>query len=313
MLDWVPKRAPFEKSGRWNSAGDELSRPGSIVPENLKNNEFGLAAILWFDTGIRQGEGKLRVTPIFIVLAATILTSAIGRPAWADHAERIRDAGVLRIATNPGMEPMEYQQNGNLLGYDIDMGNALAEHMGVRAEWVIYENLDELVTLIEDGTSRDDFDITISAMGINEKRTQRSIAVPYFKSGLTILTTNSAADVATLEDLAGKRVAAVLGSTEHDVVRRMRNVTVVDARNYGECLGLLNTGNAQVAVLDVPVALLAVKRDPVSLRVPESPFEVEWYGIYMPKDEKHLFQEIRSAIQMMRRDGTLEQLRAGWF
>ncbi len=106
----------------------------------------------------------MRRNSAIIVLMVVILASAAGRPAWSEHAKNIRATGVVRIATNPGIEPMEYRQNGQLVGYDIDLGNELAKHMGARAEWVVYENLDELVSLLIDGTSSDTFDIVISAM-----------------------------------------------------------------------------------------------------------------------------------------------------
>ncbi len=178
---------------------------------------------------------------------------------------------------------------------------------------MVYQRLDELVTIVRDGIPNDDLDIVISAMGIDDERTQRSIAVPYFKSGLTILTTRSDVTIADLDDLDEKKVAAVKGSTEFGIISRMRNVTIVTAYTYTECVNHLITGKADAAVLDVPVALLAAKRSPTMLRVIATAFEDEWYGIYMSKDEKQLFRDIRLAVQKMRRNGTFERLRAKWF
>ncbi len=255
----------------------------------------------------------MRTPSLVFIFAALFLVGVIGRPAWSDQAEKIRDSGVLRIATNPGIEPMEYRRNGELSGFDIAVGNALAEHMGVRAEWVVYENLDDLVKLIKNGKSKDEYDIVLSAMGIDDERTQHSIAVPYFKSGLTILASASENVIEELDDLFGLEVAAVAGSTEHGIVSRMADVVIVTAANYGECVDYLVMGKAQAAVLDVPVALLAEKRNPDKLRASKSAFEIEWYGIYMNKDEKHLFRETRDAVKMMQRDGTFERLYAIWF
>ncbi len=89
---------------------------------------------LWSDSGIRQREKKMRMTSVLILLVIIILATATGRPAWSEQVEDIRSERILRIATNQGIEPMEYRQNGNLIGYDIDLGDELAKHLGAQAK-----------------------------------------------------------------------------------------------------------------------------------------------------------------------------------
>ncbi len=236
-------------------------------------------------------------------------------PVMADggHLDTVRAAGAIRIGINPGIEPMEYMHDGQLVGYDIDVGVELARHLNVEANWIVFDNFDQLVKHILEGESGGILDVVISAMGIDDERTENSIAVPYFKSGLTILANSAATKIATLESLKGNRVAAVLGSTEYSIVKQMPEVTVVEARHYDGCIALVLSGAASAAVLDVPLALVAAKRHPDKLRVVDHPFEEEWYGIFMERSELALFREVRKAVKAMRRDGTFERLYDKWY
>ena len=223
------------------------------------------------------------------------------QPATADpgHLELMRASGTIRIATNPGIEPMEFLRGGQLVGYDIDLGAALAKHLNVGVKWIVFDDFEELVGYVIDGRSGGQFEVVISAMGIDDERTRSSIAVPYYKSGLTILTTVSDHAISTLGSLDGKRVAAVVGSSEHGIAGRQPGVTLVEVRNYDQCVGAVLRGDADAAVLDVPMALVAAKRHTGRLRVVDEPFEEEWYGVYMENSEKELFREIRRAVKEM--------------
>ena len=246
---------------------------------------------------------------ILLLWGASFQTSL----ADGGHLEKVQASGIIRIATNPGIEPMEYMRGGQLVGYDIDVGIALARHLKVEVNWIVFDDLNNLVRHIHGAGSEGKLDIVISAMGIDDKRTQNSVAVPYFKSGLTILTNAATKDIATLNDLKGKTVAAVRGSTEYEIISQAPGVTVVDAQNYDECVSLVLSGRASAAVLDVPVALVAARRHPNKLRVVDNPFEEESYGIFMERSDLALFREVRKAVKEMRRDGTFDRLKVKWF
>ena len=249
-------------------------------------------------------------------LAVTLL--ALLAPLGVVRAEsraldRIRADGQLRIATSPGIAPMVFLQNDELVGFDVDFGNRLAERLGLEPRWQISRTHNELTTGIRTGEYSNQADIVISAMGINLERTQQSLAVPYFRSGLAILVSRKNAMVATLDDLAGLRVAAVAGSTEYRIVQQPGTVMVVEVQSYGECVERVLQGRADAAVLDLPGALFAEKRNPDRLIVAPKPFEEEWYGVYMKKENKGLFLEIRRAVRSLRNDGVLDELYRKWF
>lgn len=246
-------------------------------------------------------------------LALALFLATVAATEAETHLERIRATGTIRIATNPGIEPMTMLRDGQLAGFDVDFAGELARHLGVEVEWVRFERLDDLTVLIRAGDFQGRFDVVISAMGIDRERTHHMIAVPYFKSGLTILTASSESRISTLESLVGRRVAAVVGSTEHGIVEQTQGITVAGVGNYEQCIAQLRAGEVDAAVLDLPVALQAAKRDPETLRVVAEPFEEEWYGIYMEKTALALFAELRKSVREMKSDGSFEALRQKWF
>jgi ABC-type amino acid transport substrate-binding protein len=229
------------------------------------------------------------------------------------HLARIRAAGVLRIATNPGIEPMEVVRDGELVGYDIDLGNQLARRMGLEVEWISFQRLEDLLRPVSEGDFAGRFDIVISAVGIDRERTEKALALPYFKSGLTILAASSNHDISDLASLSGKRVAAVVGSTEHGFLTPISGVTVVEVGNYAEGIEKVESGDVDAAVMDVPVALLAAARAPDRLRAIPKPFEDEWYGIYLEKTSPALFHELRRQLREMEDESVLDALRKDWF
>lgn len=71
-------------------------------------------------------------------LGVAVLLLAVAPPcsglARAPAPARIRDAGVLRVAIDATYPPMEFLQEGQPVGFDVDLARALAQRLGVRAE-----------------------------------------------------------------------------------------------------------------------------------------------------------------------------------
>ena len=67
-----------------------------------------------------------------VALAATSMTTVV-----AKSLDDILSDGVIRIGINPNFPNMSTRDSaGDWVGFDIDIGNALAEALGVEVEWV---------------------------------------------------------------------------------------------------------------------------------------------------------------------------------
>ncbi len=75
-------------------------------------------------------------TRITMLVAALALAAAA--PALAQSVPaRIKDAGKIVIATNPNYAPITFKDpaTNTLMGFDIDLGTAIAKELGVKIEW----------------------------------------------------------------------------------------------------------------------------------------------------------------------------------
>src|SRR5690348_3842448 len=91
------------------------------------------------------------------VLAPAVWWGRLPRPdpAW----DRIQASGVLRVGTDATYPPFESIENGQYVGYDMDLARALAAGLGVRAEFVNL-SLDGQY----DALAQDKVDVLISAL-----------------------------------------------------------------------------------------------------------------------------------------------------
>jgi polar amino acid transport system substrate-binding protein len=144
--------------------------------------------------------------PITRALVAILVLVGV-TPALAQSIPaRIKDAGKIVIATNPNYAPITFKDpaTNTLMGFDIDLGTAIASELGVKIEWQEIAFAQMLPSL---QTGRVD---TVLA-GMSDLPTRRDFAdfVDYMTSGPQFYTiTALAGTIKTPEDLCGKSVGA---------------------------------------------------------------------------------------------------------
>ncbi len=133
--------------------------------------------------------------------------AACALPAAAqDVPARVKQAGKLVIATMPNYAPITFKDTASdkLTGFDIELGEAVAKELGLKAEWQEIAFAQMLPSM---QTGRVD---TVLA-GMSDLPGRREVAdfVDYMKSGAQFFTLQSlAGSIKTPEDLCGKAVGA---------------------------------------------------------------------------------------------------------
>lgn len=147
------------------------------------------------------------------------LTRAFGR---ATVMGRIQRAGVLRVGTPDVNSPLvRHREKGRLEGLAVDLGRAVADTLGVDAE---FRPLDtkEMFDLIDSG----DLDIGFPQLPITEKvARRRTVTDPYFVSHQRIL---APPDVSEIDDLTGESVC-LLGGEHAGIPKDLADPPVVVA------------------------------------------------------------------------------------
>jgi polar amino acid transport system substrate-binding protein len=141
------------------------------------------------------------------LLAATASLLAVASGAGAQELpQRILDAGSITVATNPNYAPIVYKDPATteLMGLDIDLGEAIAEELGVEIEWQETEFIQMLPSL---QTGR--VDMAMAGMSDIASRRETVDFVDYMNSGAQFYTlTALAEEISEPSDLCGRTVGA---------------------------------------------------------------------------------------------------------
>ena len=229
-----------------------------------------------------------------------------------DHLARVQNAGKLVIAMEGQWAPWTYHdESGNLIGYDTEVGRAIAEKLGVQAEFVEGE-WDGLFTGLDGGR----YDCIINGVEITPEREEKydfSTPYAYIKTALAVAEDNT--DITSFEDLEGKLTSNSLGSTYADLaVKYGADVQNVDT--LSETVDMVLSGrvdatlNAEVSFYDylaehpdAPIKIVALTEDASEVSIP----------LVKGADNDTLRAAIDQAILELAVDGKLSELSEKYF
>jgi glutamate transport system substrate-binding protein len=213
---------------------------------------------------------------------------------------RIQAAGEIKIGVKYDVPPFGFKnpQNDNIEGFDVDFGQAIADKLGVEANFIEAIS-DNRIPFLQDGT----VDLVLSTMTINAERAQEiGFSEPYYIAQGRILVPQDS-DIAGIDDLAGKRVCTALGSTYEETLKEQApdaDLRLVDT--YSECLELVQNGAVDaVSTDDVILTGMIIQDDTLKLTEGE-PLTTEPYGAGLPKDDAEFKEFV---------DGVLEEYKSG--
>lgn len=230
------------------------------------------------------------------------------------------DSKKLLVATNAEFEPFEsLNADGEIVGFDIDLMNAIAKKMGYEVQ---YENMefDGVVAAVANGTT----DVAISGLTINAKRAKSvNFSDAYYNGAAQILivgkndTYYTGTDKAALdEQLKGQNIGVCSGYTgqfyaEGDAdwgFKKIEGAKVNIYENISLAIADLKAGNINAIIMDDSVAKEAANANADVAKVIDIALTVEEYGIAIAKGDKELKEKIDAALAELVADGTVDKL-----
>lgn len=157
---------------------------------------------------------------VFLAFLAVPASASDAAPASGTALSRLRNAGVLRWGGDvQGGEPYVYTDPKNpekLIGFEVDLAEALAKELGVRAEFV-QADWSTLVASLERGT----FDIAMNGLEVTEERKARLLlSRPYYVFAERLMVRKESQWPApSIEVLQGKRVGTLANSLAFELLR----------------------------------------------------------------------------------------------
>lgn len=236
------------------------------------------------------------------LLLATVLVAGLLLPGCSG------DTGKIRVATDATWPPFEYVDTttGEIVGFDVDLFNAIAEEAGLEVEWINVE-WDPLLAGVAQGT----YDVAISSITIKEERkADMDFSDPYYIAG-QIIVAKADSTMTGADDLVGKSVGVQSGTTGDDEVSAMDGVEVTGYDEIGMAFVALMNNQVDAVVCDTPVASGYVNKYDTLKTVGEV-LTTEEYGIAMPKGSDELMGKINQALAEIKSKGIIDQLVEKW-
>jgi polar amino acid transport system substrate-binding protein len=233
--------------------------------------------------------------------------SGSGAPNALDE---IRKKGYMTFATDGAYPPMEFtDENNNIMGFDIDLGEAICGKLGVEHRPLITD-WEGLIP----GLMKGKFDVIMSAMNITEERLKSVDFVPYYEMGqLIVVSAGNPKGIHQLEDLAGKTVAVQTGSTNEDAARGVEGAEVRLFGTFTDAMMEVSAGRADACILDSVVAKHYMLMQPGAYEVASDVFFEAPVGIAVSKEAPELKEAIEQALAELREDGTFDSITEKWF
>src|ERR671918_1254599 len=212
-----------------------------------------------------------------------------------------QEEGSVTIGVKFDVPPFGFEnpQSGEVEGFDVDMGNYIADRLGVEPEFIEAIS-DNRIPFLEDGTA----DLILSTMTITTDRdAEIDFSRPYYVAQGRILVPEGS-DIAGIEDLGqGTSVCTAIGSTYEATLTDQAPDAQLDlVDGYSECFELLQNGSVDaVSTDDVILTGMIIQDDTLELTEGE-PLTTEPYGAGI-KDGDTEFKEFV--------DGVLEEYKSG--
>jgi polar amino acid transport system substrate-binding protein len=241
-----------------------------------------------------------------VVLAVLL----VGSMALASTLEEIKARGKIYIGTDATYPPMEFHdESGEIVGFDIDLGRAIAEELGVEAVF-IDTAWDGIFPALDAGK----FDIIISSTSITEERLKsKEMSDPYYVTSQAIAVRKDNTTIRGPEDLKGKVVAVQIGTTGDLAVSEMEGVTVKRFDTIDKAYMEVLNGRADAVVNDLSEVAYRMKMLPDMKIVATFREGEEKYGVTMRKGDVELLAAINEALRRIKESGKYDEIYRKWF
>ena len=196
---------------------------------------------------------------------------------------------------------------GTYVGFEVDIANAVARELGVRAR-VVVRAWDTLIPELQKGT----FDMALN--GIEDTADRAGLVAfsdPYFVYSQQITVRKSAKAIQGLADLKGKKVATLSGTAAEDILRQTPGIQVITNPEIIYSYRDLESSKVDAVLLDTPIAAAYGATNPKLKNVGDS-FGEGRYVIAFRKEDGSLRQAVNGALDKLKKSGELKAIYVKW-
>ncbi|MCQ2006386.1 amino acid ABC transporter substrate-binding protein [Rhizobium sp. NRK18] len=248
---------------------------------------------------------------LHLFAAAAALQALAFTPALAgDNLDQIKADGVLKIGTEGTYAPFTYHDDsGKLVGFDVEIGEAIAKQLGVKPEFV-EGKWDGLIA----GLDAKRYDVVINEVGITEARKEKyAFSEPYIASKAVLIVSAKNEDIKGFADLKGKKSAQSLTSNFGKLAEQ-NGASLVGTDGFDQSIQLVITGRADATINDSLSYLDFKKHQPnAPVKVVAEEANADHSGVLIRKGDEDLVAAIDKALADIKADGTYQTISEKYF
>jgi ABC-type amino acid transport substrate-binding protein len=222
---------------------------------------------------------------------------------------KLQQKGEITVGVKFDVPPFGFKnpQTGDVEGFDVDVGKAVADELGVKPKFIEAIS-DNRIPFLQQGT----VDLILSTMTINAERDQEiDFSEPYYVARGSILVPKDS-PIKGIDDLAGRRVCTALGSTYEATLREKAPKSerkLVDS--YSECFELIQNKAVHAISTDDVILAGMIIQDP-NLKLVGGALTTEPYGAGIKEGDTEFQRFVSGVIAKMKSDRRWARLYDRW-
>ena len=269
---------------------------------------------------------------MFLAALAVCLLAACGSSEEDTQAEGTAPAGAGSTEEPAGTAGLDYEEliigvddtfapmgfldeNNELTGFDIDMANAVGEKLGIPVTFQTIE-----WSMKEQELNQGNIDLIWNGYSVTEERKQEVLFTNPYLDNKQVVVVMADSGIESLEDLAGKVVAAQEDSSAVEAIDSHPDLaaTFGDRPEFATndmAIMDMEAGRSDAVVADSVLLdyVISHKEDPSQYRILEEDLGSEEFAVGVRKEDTALAEAINEAFAELKEDGTAAELSIKWF
>lgn len=236
------------------------------------------------------------------VIAATINVTQVDTAQAADKE-------VFTYAMTGLYPPFSFRKGGELAGFDMEIGQALAKEMGMQPNPVA-NPWQTLIAALKSGR----FDAIIGSMAITpERQKQVNFTDPYYSSGAQVFVSSDNKEITDVEGIRGKKIGVLVSSSFADAAKKYSDNIVTYTDDVTALRDLTVGGRVDAVITDQLIGENAILNAGLGVKPLGDPIYVDDIGIAVNKGNEALVDKLNKALATIKANGEYAKISKKYF
>lgn len=224
---------------------------------------------------------------------------------------KLVNAGTLTVGTSPDFPPFENLENNEIVGFEVDLVNAVADKLNLQVEYKSM-NFDSIIAAVEAGTQ---IDVGMSGFSVTPERAKEiDFTTSFYTDDLGVAVLKNG-NFTTADALKGDavKIAVQSGTTGESAMKEnYPNAEVISYSSSNDIFAALTAGQADAACTNLSVVGAMLAGSYTDCEMVQKFSSGEDYALVVSKENPALTKDINSAIAELEKDGTIDSLLTKW-